>query len=151
MRTAFVRLFKKGLIYRGKYMVNWCPGRCESAISDLEAIPEDEESSLWYLKYPIKTDNFKEPNGEWGSGKWAEGATEFIEVATTRPETLLGDSGVATYPDHPLIGKYTILPVIGREIPIFSDQLVDAAFGTGAVKVTPSHDPADYEMANGII
>lgn len=150
VRTAFVKLFKKGLIYRGKYMVNWCPGRCESAISDLEAIPEDEESNLWYIKYPIVTEDFKEPAGEWGSGKWAEGATDFIEVATTRPETLLGDSGVATHEAHPeygkLIGMNAILPVIGRQIPIFSDQLVDPAFGTGAVKVTPAHDPADYEM-----
>nr|MDO8115213.1 valine--tRNA ligase [Candidatus Sigynarchaeota archaeon] len=150
VRVAFVTLYKKGLIYRGKYLVNWCPGRCESAISDLEAIPEDEESFLWYLKYPVITKQFKKPAGEWGSGSWAKGATEFIEVATTRPETLLGDAGVATHEKHEkygkLIGKKAILPAIGREIPIFNDQLVDPAFGTGAVKVTPAHDPADYEM-----
>ncbi len=150
VKAAFVTMFKKGLIYRGKYMVNWCPGRCESAISDLESIPEEEQSHLWYLKYPIASKAFKKPAGEWGSGSWAKGATEFIEVATTRPETLLGDSGVATHEKHPkygkLIGKKAILPAIGHEIPIFDDHLVDPEFGTGAVKVTPAHDPADYDM-----
>jgi valyl-tRNA synthetase len=150
VREAFVRLFKRGLIYRGNYMVNWCPGRCESAISDLEAIPEDEESNLWYIRYPVITDEWQGPAGEWGSGTWAEGATTFIEVATTRPETLLGDTGVATTEMHPaygpLIGKIAVLPVLGREIPIFSDELVDPEFGTGAVKVTPAHDPNDYIM-----
>nr|MDO8113172.1 valine--tRNA ligase [Candidatus Sigynarchaeota archaeon] len=150
VRVAFVRLFKKNLIYRGKYMVNWCPGRCESAVSDLEAIPAEEKGNLWYIRYPIVSKEFENPAGEWGSGSWANGATRFIEVATTRPETILGDSGIATCGDHPiyskLIGKKAILPVIGRHIPIFSDPLVDPSFGTGAVKVTPAHDPVDYEI-----
>ncbi|MHA1794023.1 MAG: valine--tRNA ligase [Promethearchaeota archaeon] len=150
VREAFVRLYKKGLIYRGKYLVNWCPGRCESAISDLEAIPQEHKGHLWYIRYPIKNENWSGPQGEWGSGEWAKGATEFIEVATTRPETLLGDTGIATTEKHPefkkFIGKTAILPVLGREIPIFTDPHVDPEFGTGAVKVTPAHDPNDYEM-----
>ncbi|MHA1684568.1 MAG: valine--tRNA ligase [Promethearchaeota archaeon] len=150
VRTAFVTLFKKGLIYRGKYLVNWCPGRCESAISDLEAIPEEHRSHLWYIKYPMVNDDWSGPRGEWGSGEWASGATEFIEVATTRPETLLGDSGIATTDKHPVfkhfIGRQAVLPVLGRKIPVFSDPHVDPEFGTGAVKVTPAHDPNDYEM-----
>ncbi|RMG37323.1 MAG: valine--tRNA ligase [Methanobacteriota archaeon] len=150
VREAFVTLYERGLIYRGNYLVNWCPGRCESAISDLEAEPKEIEGKLYTIRYPIKTDEWNEPKGEWGSGKWAEGAKEFIEVATTRPETLLGDSAVAV----PLgggkfgsfVGKTAILPVLGREIPIIEDQHVDAEFGTGAVKVTPAHDFNDYEI-----
>jgi valyl-tRNA synthetase len=150
VRTAFVHLYKKGLIYRGTYMVNWCPGRCESAISDLEAVSEEVPSNLWYIKYPIATENWSGPKAEWGSGKWAEGATEFIIVATTRPETLLGDTGVATFDKHPefakFIGKDVILPVNANKIPVFHDKYVDMSFGTGAVKITPAHDPNDYEI-----
>jgi len=150
VRTAFVQLYKKELIYRGKYMVNWCPGRCESAISNLEAEPEEHESHLWYLKYPIKNKDWKGPKAEWASGKWAEGAKEFLELATTRPETLLGDTGVAIAPKHPEYSKYegkmAILPVLGREIPVFEDSYVDPEFGTGALKITPAHDPNDYEI-----
>ena len=152
VRLAFVTLYNKGLIYRGKYLVNWCPGRCESAISDLEAIPEETKGSLWYIRYPIVTKNWKTPQGSWGSGSWAKGADEFIEVATTRPETLLGDTAIATTENHSkfskFIGKKVIVPVIGRKIPIISDPIVDPNFGTGAVKVTPAHDPNDYEMGN---
>ena len=148
--TAFVQLYKKGLIYRGKYMINWCPGRCESAISNLEAEPEEHDSYLWYLKYPIKNKDWKGPKAEWASGKWAEGAKEFIELATTRPETLLGDTGVAIAPKHPEYSKYegkmAVLPVLGREIPVFEDSYVDPEFGTGALKITPAHDPNDYEI-----
>ena len=150
VRTAFVRLFDKGLIYKGRYLVNWCPGRCESAISDLEAEPEEVKSHLWYIKYPIKTKTFTKPQDEWGSGNWAKGATKFIEVATTRPETLLGDTAVATNSTHKLfgslIGKKAIVPVNGRTISIIEDPHVDPVFGTGAVKVTPAHDPNDYEI-----
>jgi len=149
VRTAFVRLYKKGLIYRGAYLVNWCP-RCESAISDLEAIPEEQDTHLWYIRYPIINNDWPGPQHPWGSGRWAEGATEFIEMATTRPETILGDTAVATHEGHErfgrLVGRTAVLPAIERRIPIISDELVDPEFGTGAVKVTPAHDPNDYEM-----
>ena len=149
VRTAFVRLYDKGLIYRGAYLVNWCP-RCESAISDLEAIPEEHDTHLWTIRYPLIGDDWSGPTHPWGSGRWAEGATEFIEMATTRPETILGDTAVATHEEHErfgsMIGRTAVLPAIERQIPIIADQLVDPAFGTGAVKVTPAHDPNDYEM-----
>jgi len=149
VRTAFVRLYKKGLIYRGAYLVNWCP-RCESAISDLEVIPEERASHLWHVRYPILNDDWDGPQGEWGSGEWATGATEFIEMATTRPETILGDTGVAVNPDDPrwqrLIGRTAVLPALDRLIPIIADEVVDPEFGTGAVKVTPAHDPTDNEV-----
>ena len=148
VRTTFVHLFKKGLIYRGPRLINWCP-RCESAISDLEAVPEDKDVSLFHIRYPIISNGWTGPQGEWGSGNWAVGATEFIEVATTRPETLLGDTAVATHFAHErfgrLIGGQAVLPVLGRRIPIIADEMVDPTFGTGAVKVTPAHDPNDYE------
>jgi len=149
VRTAFVRLYKKGLIYRGAYLVNWCP-RCTSAISDLEVIPDERASHLWHIRYPILNDDWDGPKKGWGSGKWAEGATEFIEMATTRPETILGDTGVAVNPADPrwqhLIGKTAVLPVLGRRIPIIADSVVDPEFGSGAVKVTPAHDPTDNEI-----
>jgi valyl-tRNA synthetase len=149
VRTAFVRLYEEGLIYRGAYMVNWCP-RCESAISDLEAIPEEHDTFLWTIRYPIVSDDWPGPRYPWGSGRWAEGASEFIEMATTRPETILGDTAVATYEGHErfgkLIGRMAVLPAIERPIPIIADELVDPEFGTGAVKVTPGHDPNDYEI-----
>jgi valyl-tRNA synthetase len=149
VRTAFVRLYNKGLIYRGAYLVNWCP-RCESAISDLEAIPEEHDTKLWFIRYPIVSDEWDGPQYAWGSGRWAVGATEFIEMATTRPETILGDTAVATHKAHErfgkLIGRTAVLPAIERRIPIITDELVDPEFGTGAVKVTPAHDPNDYEM-----
>ena len=132
VREAFVRLYDKGLIYRGTYLVNWCP-RCTTALSDLEVEHEDEVSSLFYVRYPI------------------EGSTdEFITVATTRPETILGDTAVAVNPDDQrhaaLVGRRAILPVMHRAIPIIADASVDPAFGTGAVKVTPGHDPTDYDI-----
>ena len=149
VRTAFVRLYKKGLIYRGAYLVNWCP-RCESAVSDLEVIPEERSGRLWYIRYPIVGDGWDGPRGEWGSGTWAAGATEFIEMATTRPETILGDTAVAVHPDDPrwqhVVGKTAVLPAINRRIPIVGDEVVDPEFGTGAVKVTPAHDPTDNEI-----
>jgi valyl-tRNA synthetase len=149
VRTAFVRLYKKGLISRGAYMVNWCP-RCESAISDLEAIPQEHDTHLWVIRYPIIGDDWTGPRHPWASGRWAEGATQFIEMATTRPETILGDTAVATHRAHErfgkLVGRTAVLPAIERHIPIITDQLVDPEFGTGAVKVTPAHDPNDYEM-----
>jgi len=131
VREAFVRLYEKGLIYRGPRLVNWCP-KDESAISDLEVEHEERQGNLWYIKYPI------------------ENSGEFITVATTRPETMLGDTAVAVHPDDEryrhLIGKNAILPELNRPIPIIADETVDRAFGTGAVKVTPAHDPNDYEL-----
>lgn len=128
---AFVKLYKEGYIYRGYRMVNWDPAS-KSAISDEEVFYKEVKAKLWYFKYPIKDSN------------------EFVIVATTRPETMLGDTGVAVNPadnryKH-LIGKKVILPIVGREIPIFADEYVDMEFGTGAVKVTPAHDVNDYEM-----
>lgn len=128
---AFVDLYNKGYIYRGKRLVNWCPAT-KSAISDEEVIYQERESHLWYMRYPIKE------------------SKEFIVVATTRPETMLGDTGVAVNPEDErykhLVGKMVVLPLVGREIPIFADDYVDKEFGTGAVKVTPAHDPNDYLM-----
>ena len=149
VRESFVQLYHKGLIYRGTYLVNWCP-RCTSAISDLEVIHWEEGTHLWTVRYPLTNDDWARPEAEWGSGQWAQGATEWIEVATTRPETILGDTAVAVNPSDEryqrLIGRTAVLPAIGRRIPIIADEAVDSAFGTGAVKVTPAHDPDDYEM-----
>ena len=132
VRTAFVRLYNKGLIYRGERIINWCP-RCQTALSDLEVQHKDITGSLYYLRYPL-----------------AEG-DGFVTVATTRPETYLGDTAVAVNPGDKrfegLIGKKVVLPVIGRAIPIIADSAVDLEFGTGAVKITPAHDPVDFEMA----
>jgi len=142
VRTAFVQLYHKGLIYRGTYLVNWCP-RCESAISDLEVIYWQEKGHLWTVRYPL------EPTGQLSTPP--TGQADSISVATTRPETILGDTAVAVNPNDPryqaLIGRTAVLPVLGRRIPIIADESVDMAFGTGAVKVTPGHDPNDYAIA----
>ncbi|MBC8526211.1 MAG: valine--tRNA ligase [Candidatus Cloacimonetes bacterium] len=132
VQEVFIRLFQKGLIYKGKYIINWCP-RCETALSDDEVEYEDLDSHLWYIKYPIK-------------GK----SNEFVVVATTRPETMLGDTAVAVNPKDKrykhLIGEKVIIPLVEREVPIIADDFVDKEFGTGCVKVTPAHDPNDFEM-----
>ncbi len=129
---VFVRLYEDGLIYRGEYIVNWCP-RCHTALSDEEVEHTQEDSKLWHVRYPIK--------GEPGA---------FVTVATTRPETLLGDTAVAIHPGSPrtahLKGKAAILPFLGRELPIIEDDYVEAEFGAGALKVTPAHDPNDFEI-----
>jgi valyl-tRNA synthetase len=131
VRHAFVGLFKKGLIYRGPRMVNWCP-RCMTALADIEVEHEDRTGSLWYIRYPLAK----------GNGH--------IVVATTRPETMLGDTAVAVNPQDerykPYIGKTLKLPLMNREIPVIADEAVESAFGTGAVKVTPAHDPTDFEI-----
>ncbi len=136
VREVFVRLYEEGLIYRGERIINWCP-RCMSAISDLEVNHVDTMGTLTYVRYPLKPVE-------------GEQETRYISVATTRPETILGDTGVAVNPDDPrykdIVGRLAILPVIGREIPIVADEAVDAKFGTGAVKVTPAHDPTDFEI-----
>ena len=128
---AFVKLYKEGLIYRGYRMVNWDPAS-KSAISDEEVFYKEVKGKLWYFKYKVKE------------------ANEFLIVATTRPETMLGDTGIAVNPEDErykhLIGKKAILPIVGRELPIFADEYVDKEFGTGAVKVTPAHDVNDYDM-----
>ena len=132
VREVFVRLYGEGLIYRGDYIINWCP-RCHTALSDLEVEHEDTKGKLYYIKY-----EFAHEEG-------------FVVVATTRPETYLGDTAVAVNPEderyRDIIGKTVKLPVLGREIPIIADEFVDATFGTGAVKVTPAHDPNDFEIA----
>ena len=130
VREVFVRLYEEKLIYRDKRMVNWCPG-CRTVLSDLEVIHEEKPGHLWYIKYPVA------------------GSREFLIVATTRPETMLGDTAVAVHPaderySH-LIGKNVLLPLMNREIPVIGDEMVDREFGTGAVKITPAHDPNDFE------
>ncbi len=131
VKEVFVRLYKKGLIYQGNYIVNWCP-RCTTALADDEVEYRDHQDELYYLRYPIKD------------------SAEFIIVATTRPETMLGDTGVAVNPKDERFKKYhhkkVMLPLVNREIPIITDKIVDMEFGTGAVKVTPSHDPNDFDM-----
>lgn len=131
VKEVFVRLYEKGLIYKGKYIVNWCP-RCNSAISDVETEYATEQGHMWEISYPLK--------GESGA----------IIVATTRPETIFGDVAIAVHPsDHKyseLVGKTVIIPLSGREIPIIADEYVDKNFGTGAVKITPAHDPNDFEV-----
>jgi valyl-tRNA synthetase len=128
---AFLRLYREGLIYRGRYMVNWCP-RCQTAISDLEVVHHERTGEIWSIRYPVA------------------GSSESIVVATTRPETMLGDTAVAVHPDDErykhLVGKRVMLPLMNREIPIVADPYVDREFGTGAVKITPAHDPNDFEV-----
>ena len=154
VNEAFVRLYEKGLIYKGKYMVNFCPG-CQTVISDIEVEHEDTQGHLYYVRYPVIDPadaccKSSEASVNSHALKPAQEYTEFIEVATTRPETMLGDTAVAVHPDDPrysaLIGKYALLPLVGRLLPIIADDHVDPKFGTGAVKVTPSHDPNDFEM-----
>jgi valyl-tRNA synthetase len=127
---AFLRLYREGLIYRGRYIINWCP-RCLTAISDLEVVHHERTGQLWYIRYPLV------------------GTNEFLVVATTRPETMLGDTAVAVHPDDDhyrrFIGKKVLLPLMNREIPVIADEMVDREFGTGVVKITPAHDPNDFE------
>ncbi|HQX10092.1 MAG TPA: valine--tRNA ligase [Thermoflexales bacterium] len=151
VRTAFKTLFDEGLIYRDTRMINWDPVQL-TGVSDLEVETDEdgEAGHLWFVRYPLQTNRWEGPRHAWGSGQWAEGATEWITVATTRPETILGDTAVMVNPDDERythrIACRTILPVIGREVPIISDNAVDPAFGTGAVKVTPAHDFTDYDV-----
>jgi len=136
VREAFTRLYDQGLIYRGAYIVNWCP-RCQTAISDLEVVYDEHKGHLWEIRYPI-------------IGPDGQDTDEFITVATTRPETMLGDTAVAIHPEDErylhLHGKKLRLPLVGREIPVVLDEWVSREFGTGAVKVTPAHDPNDFAI-----
>ena len=128
---VFIRLYEKGLIYRGERIINWCP-KCKTSISDIETIYDTAEGHFWHIKYPVK------------------GSTEFVEIATTRPETMLGDTAVAVNPKDDrykhLVGKTLVLPLMNKEIPVIADEYVDMEFGTGAVKITPAHDPNDFEV-----
>ena len=132
VRHVFVSLYKKGLIYKGSRIINWCP-HCVTALSDAEVEYQDKPGSFWHIRYPIQ--------GEEG---------RYVIVATTRPETMLGDTGVAVHPDDErykdIVGKKCILPLVGREMPIVADEYVDMEFGTGCVKMTPAHDPNDFEV-----
>ncbi len=131
VRTVFVKLYEEGLVYRGNYIINWCP-RCQTALSDLEAEHEDHNGHLYYIRYPF------------------EDAQGGVVVATTRPETMLGDTAVAVNPNDEryssLVGERVILPLVNRRIPIIFDEYVDMRFGTGALKITPAHDPNDFEI-----
>ena len=131
VREVFVRLYNKGLIYRGERIINWCP-HCKTSISDAEVEFAEKDGNFWHIRYPFKD----------GSG--------YLELATTRPETMLGDTAVAVHPDDPrykdIVGKTLILPLVGREIPVIADTYVEQDFGTGVVKITPAHDPNDFEV-----
>ena len=133
VKEVFVKLFEKGYIYRGERIINWDPA-AKTALSDIEVIHKEVEGAFYYMEYPLAD----------GSG--------VLRVATTRPETMLGDSGVAVHPEDEryahLVGKTVILPIVGREIPIVADDYVDKEFGTGVVKMTPAHDPNDFEVGN---
>ena len=135
---VFVKLYEEGLIYRGDYIINWCP-RCHTALADIEVEHEPVEGQIWYIRYPLA----KEAAEQTG--------IKHVTVATTRPETMLGDVAVAVHPDDPrykgLIGKELVLPLVNRRIPVIADEAVDPEFGTGAVKVTPAHDFNDFEIA----
>ena len=128
---VFIRLYEKDLIYRGERMINWCPN-CLTSLSDVEVEHEESDDHFWYLRYPLSD----------GSGE--------LVVATTRPETMLGDTAVAVHPEderyRSMIGKNCILPLVNREIPVIADEYVEREFGTGVVKITPAHDPNDFEV-----
>ena len=131
VKEVFVNLYDKGLIYQGKRIINWCP-RCRTALSDAEVEYVEEPSFFWHLRYYLKDSD------------------RYLVVATTRPETMFGDTAVAVNPKDPrykdIVGKTLILPIVGREIPVIADDYVDVEFGTGAVKITPAHDPNDFEV-----
>ena len=131
VKEVFIRLHEKGFIYKGSRIINWCPV-CKTSLSDAEVEHEEQAGHFWHIKYPIV------------------GTERFLEIATTRPETLLGDTAIAVHPDDDrykdIVGKNVILPLVGREIPIVADAYVDKEFGTGAVKITPAHDPNDFEV-----
>ena len=131
VRTTFVNLYNSGLIYRGERIINWCP-RCSTALSDLEVEHEEQEGGLYYIRYPLSD------------------GTGHLTVATTRPETMMGDTGVAVHPDDPryraLVGREVVLPIMGRMMPVVADPAIDPEFGTGALKITPGHDATDFEI-----
>ncbi|MDP9130139.1 MAG: class I tRNA ligase family protein, partial [Candidatus Binatota bacterium] len=132
VREAFVKLWEDGLLYRAQRLINWCP-RCKTALADIEVIHEEADGNLWHIRYPL-----------------ADDSGEFLIVATTRPETMLGDTAVAVHPEDPryrhLVGKKIRLPITGRIVPLIADAYVDKEFGTGALKITPGHDFNDFEI-----
>ncbi len=138
VREAFIRLYEKGLIYRGEYLINWSPG-LQTAVSDLEVEYSEEEGKLYYFKYMLV-----------GGAPAGEPGRDYIPVATTRPETILGDTAVAVHPEDEryqhLIGQLCLVPILGRQVPVIADPYVDREFGTGALKITPGHDPNDFEI-----
>ena len=138
---VFVRLYEEGLVYRGERIINWCP-RCLTTISDIEVEYQERDGCLWHIRYPL----LESEGGDAAGG----GAQRYVTVATTRPETMLGDTAVAVNPDDPrysgIVGRRALLPLLGREIPIIKDGYVDKEFGSGAVKITPAHDPNDFEV-----
>ena len=131
VKEVFINLYNKGLIYKGNRIINWCPN-CITALSDAEVEYSEQQGNFWHIRYPVKDSD------------------EFVEIATTRPETMLGDTAVAVHPEDErythLVGKTLILPIVGREIPVVADEYVEKDFGTGCVKITPSHDPNDFEV-----
>ena len=154
VREVFVRLYEKGLVYRGEYIINWCP-RCLTALSNEEAEGTESDGTLHHLRYPLPEEFWDAARAAKEAGAEAVGHLEsggwFLTVSTTRPETMLGDTGVAVHPDDPryapLLGGRVLLPLADRELPIVGDDWVDPEFGTGMVKVTPAHDPNDFEIA----
>jgi valyl-tRNA synthetase len=156
VRTTFVKLYQKGLIYRHERIINWCP-RCATALSDLEVEYQEQAGSLYYIRYPLVDDSVESgsenpPNPPFvkgGEGGFPDGEG-YITVATTRPETMLGDTGVAVHPEdrryRRLVGRHAILPIVGRRIPVVADAAISPEFGTGALKVTPGHDMVDFEI-----
>jgi valyl-tRNA synthetase len=155
VREVFVGLYEKGLVYRGEYIINWCP-RCHTALSNEEAEPEETEGRLWHLRYPLAPEAW--PAAEAAAARGAKALVRLddgrwaLTVSTTRPETMLGDTGVAVHPEDEryaaLVGAAVELPLTGRTIPIVADGWVDPEFGSGMVKVTPAHDPNDFEIAS---
>lgn len=138
VRKVFVDLYNQGLIYRGEYIINWDP-QAQTALSDIEVVHKDDKGAFYHVKYPFT-------DGTTFNGK------DFIEIATTRPETMFGDVAVAVNPDDErykdIVGKKILVPLVNREIPIIADQYVDKDFGTGMVKITPAHDPNDFKVGN---
>src|SRR3990172_8374 len=139
VRVTFRRLYDEGLIYRGERIINWCP-RCQTVLSDLEVEHQEQQGHLWYVRYPLLG---------------ADGSTDeghYITIATTRPETIVADTGVAVHPDddryRALVGRRALLPIIDRPLPIVADEAIDPEFGTGALKVTPGHDPVEFDIGH---
>ena len=139
VRVAFERLYRDGLAYRTEALVNWCPG-CQTSVSDLEVMPTPETGTLWLVRYHLVDEATGAPDPDPGRS---------VVVATTRPETILGDTAVAVHPDderyRDLVGRRVRIPFVDRDVPIIADEVVDRAFGTGAVKITPAHDEDDHE------